>query len=111
MSDSLRPHELQHTRPPCPLSLKPCLPVEDICVHLVFQVALDVKDPPANAGNLRDMGLTPGSGKSPRGGHGNPLLPWEIPRTEEPGRLQSIGLQRVGRSLAHMHVFILVQEQ
>ena len=24
------------------------------------------------------------------------ILPWEIPWTEEPGRLQSIGLQRVG---------------
>ena len=24
------------------------------------------------------------------------ILTWEIPRTEEPGRLQSIGLQRVG---------------
>ena len=34
------------------------------------QEALVVKNPPANAG---DMGLIPGSGRSPRGGHGNPL--------------------------------------
>ena len=27
----------------------------------------------ANAGNTRDMDLIPGSGRSPRGGHGNPL--------------------------------------
>ena len=28
---------------------------------------------PANAGDARDMGLIPGSGRSPGGGHGNPL--------------------------------------
>ena len=32
-----------------------------------------VKNSPANAGNIRDMGLIPGSGRSPGGGHGNPL--------------------------------------
>ena len=32
-----------------------------------------VKDPPANAGNRRDMGSIPGSERSPGGGHGNPL--------------------------------------
>ena len=32
-----------------------------------------VKDLPANAGNIRDVGSIPGSGRSPGGGHGNPL--------------------------------------
>ena len=32
-----------------------------------------VKIPPANAGALRDAGLIPGLGRSPGGGHGNPL--------------------------------------
>ena len=32
-----------------------------------------VKNPPANAENRRDAGLIPGSGRSPEGGHGNPL--------------------------------------
>ena len=32
-----------------------------------------VKNPSANAGDIRDRGLIPGSGRSPRGGHGNPL--------------------------------------
>ena len=32
-----------------------------------------VKNSPANAGNIRDMGLIPGLGRSPGGGHGNPL--------------------------------------
>ena len=37
------------------------------------QVALVVKNPPASAGDIRDVGSIPGSGRSPRGGHGNPL--------------------------------------
>ena len=32
-----------------------------------------IKNPPANAGDIRDSGLIPGSGRSPGGGHGNPL--------------------------------------
>ena len=47
-----------------------------------------VKNPPANAG---DAGLIPGSGRFPGEGNGNPLQYsyLEIPRTEEPGRLES----------------------
>ena len=53
------------------------------------QVALDVKNPPANAGDIRDVCSIPGLGRSPGGGHGNPLhiLAWGIPWAEEPGRL------------------------
>ena len=40
---------------------------------LVYQVALVVKNLPANAGDIRDMGLIPGSGRSPGEGNGNPL--------------------------------------
>ena len=32
-----------------------------------------VKNPPANAGEARDMGLIPGLGRSPRRGNGNPF--------------------------------------
>ena len=32
-----------------------------------------VKNPPANAGDIRDVGSIPGSGRSPGEGHGNPL--------------------------------------
>ena len=32
-----------------------------------------IKNPPANAGDAGDMGLTPGSGRSPGEGNGNPL--------------------------------------
>ena len=37
------------------------------------QVALEVKNPPANAGDKRDTGSIPRSGRSPGGGHGNSL--------------------------------------
>ena len=37
------------------------------------QVALVVKNLPANAGDIRDVGSVPGSEKSPGGGNGNPL--------------------------------------
>ena len=36
-------------------------------------MALVVKNMPANAGDIRDEGSIPGSGRSPGGGHGNPL--------------------------------------
>ena len=34
---------------------------------------LVVKNLPANAGDIRDMGSIPGSGRFPGGGHGNPI--------------------------------------
>ena len=37
------------------------------------EVALVVKNLPANAGDERDASLIPGSGRSPEGGNGNPL--------------------------------------
>ena len=42
--------------------------------HVSSQVALVVKNPPANARDVRDPGLIPGSGRSPGEGNGNPLL-------------------------------------
>ena len=38
-----------------------------------FQVAIVIKNPPANAGDVRDAGLIPGSGRSSGGRNGNPL--------------------------------------
>ena len=37
------------------------------------QVALVVKNPPADSGDTGDAGLIPGLGRSPEGGNGNPL--------------------------------------
>ena len=36
-------------------------------------VALVVKNPPASAGDVKDVGLISGLGRSPGGGNGNPL--------------------------------------
>ena len=54
-----------------------------------------------------DMVFTPGSVRAPGGGNGNPhrysihsnILAWEIPLTEEPGGLESMGLQRLVHNL------------
>ena len=66
-------------------------------------MALVAKDPPANAGDIRDVDLIFGSGRSPGGGHGNPL---EYSCLENPmdreacwvtvHRVTSVGLKRLG---------------
>ena len=57
-----------------------------------------VKNLPANAVDIRDVGLILGLGRSPGGGLGNPLQYscLENPMAEELGGLPYIGLQRVG---------------
>ena len=42
-------------------------------VDRASQVALVLKNPSANEGDIRDTGLIPGLGRSPGGGQGNPL--------------------------------------
>ena len=42
-------------------------------LNRAFQVALVVKNPLTNAGDIREVGLIPGSERSPGAGHGNPL--------------------------------------
>ena len=75
--------------------------------HLVdFPV---IKNPPANAGDIRDTGSIPGSGRSleKEMATRSSILAWRIPWTEEPGGLQSTGSQRVGHAwgyLAHRHL-------
>ena len=44
-----------------------------ITLHEDFPVGTVDKNTPVNARDIRDTGLIPGSGRSPRGGHGNPL--------------------------------------
>ena len=55
-------------------------------------------DGKASAYNPGDLGSIPGLGRSPEEGNGthSSILAWKIPWTEEPGRLQSMGSQRVG---------------
>ena len=72
-----------------------------------FPGGLAIKNPPANAG---DMGLIPGSGRSPGEGNGNPLQysAWVIPWTEEPGGYSPWGCKRVGYSLVTEQQWTLV---
>ena len=46
------------------------------------------KELPCTAGDRRDSGSIPGSGRSLGGGHGthSSILAWRVPWTEEPGR-------------------------
>ena len=101
--DSLRPHGLQPARLQEYWSGLPCHSPTQLYTYVKIRWAVHfklghfmvcmgfgdssvVKNPPTNA---RDMGLTPGSGRSLGLGNGNPLhYPCLVnPRTEEPGRL------------------------
>ena len=59
-------------------------------ITMGFPGGLVSKESTCNAG---DPGSIPGLGRTPGEGNGNPLQYscWKIPRTEEPGRLQSLG--------------------
>ena len=59
----------------------------------VSQVALVVKNLPANEGHIRDTGSIPGLGRSPGGGHGNPLQYSCLENPMDRGKLQSIESQ------------------
>ena len=62
------------------------------------QGALGIKNLPANVGDIRNSGLIPGREdplEQEMVTHSS-ILAWRIPWTEEPGGLQSMGLQRVG---------------
>ena len=71
------------------------------------QVVLVVKNPPANAGNTETWVQSLGR-EDPwrRKWLSTPvLLPGETPWTEEPGRLQSMGFQRVGHDYKWLNRF------
>ena len=55
---------------------------------MVKASAYNVGDP----GSIPVLGRSPGEGNAPH----SSTLPWKIPWTEELGRLQSMGSQRVG---------------
>ena len=69
-----------------------------------------VKNLPANARDARDVGLITGSGRSLEEGMAthSSILIWETLWTEEPGGLQSIGLNKVGHDFAHTHPLLCV---
>ena len=56
-----------------------------------------VKNPPASAGDLREVSSIPGSGRSPGGGHGNPLQYSCLENPMDRGACQAI-VHRVAQS-------------
>ena len=77
-----------------------CYYFAKILLSLGLPCGSELKNPLANA---RDTGLITGSGRSLGAGNGNPLQYScrKIPRTEEPGGLQSVGSQRVRHNWAN----------
>ena len=65
-------------------------------VYGASQVALVVKNLPVHAGDIRDMGSIPGSGRSMEEGMAthSSIPAWRMPWAEEPGGLQSMGSRR-----------------
>ena len=59
-------------------------------------MALVVKNPPPNAGDMIDSGSIPGLGRSPGVGQAtySSILAWRIPWTEEPGAVHGVAKSR-----------------
>ena len=72
------------------------------------QVALMVKNLPANARNVRDAGSTPGSGRSPGEGHGNPLQYSCLENLMGRGAWQATRVQRVRQTEANEHAHNII---
>ena len=109
MSDSLRPHGLQHTRPPCPSPApgvySDSCPLSRWC-HPTISSSVNFKhlegypdgsDGKESACNVGELGSIPELGRSLEKGRAThpSILAWKIPQTEEPGGLQSMGSRRV----------------
>ena len=79
--------------------------------HHLFtpKVVPGVSDSKESACNAGELGLIPESGRSPEKGTAtySIILSWGIPWTEEPGGLQSMGLQRVGSNHETGHELIV----
>ena len=96
------------------LSSRENLPIS-IRFYSVSVVVLMVRNPAANAVDARDAGLILGSGRSPGGGHGNPLQYSCLENPMERGAWWAI-VQRVTKSRTqvkqlHMHTHMLFYSQ
>ena len=72
-----------------------------------------VKNPPANVGDIRKVGLIPGSGRSPGGRYGNPLQYscLENPMVEVPGKLcmvHKVAKSQIQSKTLSMHVNLIL---
>ena len=88
MSDSLQPHGLQHARLPCPTTPGPysnSCQLSRWCHPTISSSVVPFSS------CLQSFSIKVFSSESS-------ILPWRIPRTEESGRLQYVGSQRVGHA-------------
>ena len=99
------------------LSLSPLLlSVKEIWPWVPCQVEWMIKNPPANAEDVRDEGSVPSREDPLEEGTATHcrILAWRIPWTEEPGGLQSIRSHRIGHywgNLAYTHGRIPFRER
>ena len=71
-----------------------------------FPGGLDGKESACNAGDLCSIPVLGGSLEKGMSAHSSSLA-WRIPWTEQPGGLQSMGLQRVGHNWATNTQYLL----
>ena len=86
---------------------------------MASKVALVVKNP-ANAGNIRDVGSIPGLGRSPGGGHDNPLQYSCLENPMDKGAWRAT-VHRVAKSwtrlkglsplAAHVHIYVFIYKK
>ena len=70
-----------------------------------------VKNPAANAGDIRDLGSIPGSGRSPGGGHSNPLQYSCLENSTDIGAWWAIvhGVTKSQTGLKRLSTYALIQ--
>ena len=78
------------------------------CVSSWLPWRLSVKESACNVGDTSLIPGWEGTLEEEMAVHSN-ILAWETPRTEEPGRLQSMGLQRVGYGCVTEHALMYAQ--
>ena len=78
-------------------------------------VAPAVKNPPANVGDLRDVGSIPGRGRSPAGGNSSPLqyscLGYSMDRGAWWATVQGVVESDMAEQLTHMHMHTLTSNK
>ena len=72
-----------------------------------------IKNPPTNKGDVRDVGSMPGSGRSPGGGHGNPLqyslLENSVDRGTWQGTVCRVAESDRTEATQHRHTQVLIE--
>ena len=110
----LKPLYPQDMVPPCPLACKPCkYPVlinHFLSITLGFSGGASGKEPACHARDIRGVSSIPGSGRSPGGGHGNPLQYSRLENPMDRGAWQATvhGVtksQTEMKLLAHTHIY------